>query len=114
VDVALAWRVGSLVEQHPTFGYRRLGVMPRCRDGLIINREALHRALRHLGGVHQRRVTPRPRVQGGAREAERALREARVSVRAIASWRASSRSGTSRLQPIGGHGLVAIGKNRPG
>jgi len=39
--------------------------MKRYRDGLVINRKAVYRALRQLGWfVRQRQVTPRPRVQG--------------------------------------------------
>lgn len=65
VDAALAARVQTLIEQHPTFGYRRLWAMLRVRDGLRINRKAVYRALQRLGWfVHQRQVTPRPRVQG--------------------------------------------------
>jgi putative transposase len=65
VDAALAARMGTLIEQRSTFGYRPLWAMLRYRDGVVINRKGVYRALRHLGWfVHQRQVTPRPRVQG--------------------------------------------------
>ena len=48
-----------------TFGYRRLWALLRYRKGLTVNRKAVYRVLKHKGWlVHQRTVTPRPRVQG--------------------------------------------------
>jgi putative transposase len=47
VDAALAARAGTLIDQYPTFGYRRLWAMLRYRDGLLISRKAVYRALRH-------------------------------------------------------------------
>lgn len=56
--------VRALIEQHPTFGYRRLWALLR-RAGHAVNRKTVHRLLRRRGWlVHQREVTPRPRAQG--------------------------------------------------
>lgn len=52
------------IEAQPTFGYRRIWAMLRFGDGLIINRKAVYRVLKTKRWlVHQRSVTPRPRVQ---------------------------------------------------
>jgi putative transposase len=72
VDEVLAARVERLIAQHPTFGYRRLWAMLRFREGLLINRKAVYRVLVVKGWfVHQRRTTPRPRVQGRRSRASR-------------------------------------------
>lgn len=65
MDAALAACVQALIQQHPTFGYRRLWALLRYLDGLVIIRKAVYRALQRLGWlVRRRQVTPRPRVQG--------------------------------------------------
>jgi putative transposase len=72
VDEVLAARIERLIQEHPTFGYRRLWALLRFREGVRINRKAVYRALRLKGWfVHQRRVTPRPRVQRRRSRAER-------------------------------------------
>ena len=54
----------TLIEEHPTFEYLSLWAMLRFRDDWAINRKTIYRALQRLGWfVHQRLVTPRPRVQ---------------------------------------------------
>ena len=59
------------IQQHPTFGYRRLWVLLRFRDGLLINRKAVYRVLKQNGWfVHPRVSTPHPRVQGWTSRAE--------------------------------------------
>jgi putative transposase len=64
VDELLAERIRRLIEKHPTFGYRRIWALLRLREGVRVNRKAVYRVLRIKGWfVHQRRVTPRPRVQ---------------------------------------------------
>jgi putative transposase len=64
-DEVLAERLGQLIALHPTFGYRRLWALLRFGAGLRVNRKAVYRVLRLKGWfVHQRSVTPRPRVQG--------------------------------------------------
>jgi putative transposase len=63
VDEVLAERLRQLIASHPTFGYRRLWALLRFAAGLKINRKAVYRVLRLKGWfVHQRTVTPRPRV----------------------------------------------------
>jgi len=61
-----------LIQQHPTFGYRRLWVLLRFQDGLVVNRKAVYRVLKQKGWfVHQRVSTPRPRVRGWVSRASR-------------------------------------------
>ncbi|MFO0701182.1 MAG: IS3 family transposase [Nitrospira sp.] len=58
-------RLRQLIQQYPTFGYRRLWVLLRFRDGVVVNRKAVYRVLKQKRWfVHQRVTTPRPRVQG--------------------------------------------------
>ncbi len=72
VDELLAARIHRLMLAHPTFGYRRIWAMLRFREGVRVNRKAVYRILRLKGWfVHQRSVTPRPRVQKRRSRAER-------------------------------------------
>ena len=65
-------RLRYWIQQHPTFGYRRLWVQLRCRDGLVVNRKAVYRVLKQQDWfVHQRVATPRPRVRGWVSRASR-------------------------------------------
>jgi putative transposase len=65
LDEVLAERIQRLIERHPSFGYRRLWALLRFGEGIRVNRKAIYRVLRLKGWfVHQRSVTPRPRVQG--------------------------------------------------
>lgn len=60
----LVTKLHTLIQEHPTYGYRRLWALLRDQEGLAINRKAGYRALRikqWLG--HQRSRTPRPRAQ---------------------------------------------------
>jgi putative transposase len=60
------------IQQYLTFGYRRLWVLLRFRDGFVVNRKAVYRVLKEKGWfVHQRVSTPRPRVQGWTSRASR-------------------------------------------
>lgn len=64
VSEALATQLQQLIEQHPTYGYRRLWALLRYGGGLHVNRKAVYRVLRMRQWlVHQRIRTPRPRVQ---------------------------------------------------
>jgi putative transposase len=61
-----------LIEQHPTFGHRRLWVLLRFQEGLVVNRKAVYRVLKQKRWfVHQRISTPRPRVRGWVSRASR-------------------------------------------
>ena len=72
VAEVLAARLVRLIEAHPTYGYRRLWALLRFGEGIRINRKAVYRALALKGWfVHQRQVTPRPRVQGRRSRASR-------------------------------------------
>ena len=72
VDPPWTERLHQLIQQHPTFGYRRLWVLLRFRDGLVVNRKAVYRILSQKRWfVHQRTSTPRPRVRGWVSQASR-------------------------------------------
>ncbi len=72
VDELLAARIQEVIRAHPTFGYRRIWALLRFREGVEVNRKAVYRVLKLRGWfVHQRRVTPRPRVRGKRSEAKR-------------------------------------------
>jgi putative transposase len=63
-DGFLAERIHQLIQQHPTFGYRRLWALLRYREGHLVNRKKVYRLMRLKGWMlHQRQVTPRPRAQ---------------------------------------------------
>ena len=71
VDELLAERIGHLIELHPTYGYRLLWALLR-KAGLRVNKKAVYRVLKVKGWlVHQRRTTPRPRVQARRSRAEK-------------------------------------------
>ena len=64
LDPTLVERIRFLIQANPTHGYRLLTAWLR-KDGLVVNRKAVYRILRLKGWlVHQRSVTPRPRVRG--------------------------------------------------
>ena len=61
---ALVTKLHTLIQTHPTYGYRRLWALLRYREGVMVNRKAVYRALRIKQWlVHQRVRTPRPRAQ---------------------------------------------------
>jgi putative transposase len=65
LDATLVERIRVLIARHPTFGYRKLWALLRFTDGLLVNMKAVYRILAAKRWfVHQRQVTPRPRVQG--------------------------------------------------
>ncbi len=60
---ALVAKLEPLIQEYPTYGYRRLWALLRFRHGPRHNRKAVYRALRLKRWlVHQRSATPRPRV----------------------------------------------------
>jgi putative transposase len=62
----------TLMQEHPTFGYRRLWALLRYQRGFVVNHKALYRVLRQKQWlVHQRLTTPRPRARGLASRASR-------------------------------------------
>ncbi len=68
----LLTRLASLIHQHPTFGYRRLWALLRFHQGHRITPKTVYGILKLQGWfVHQRTVTPRPRVQGRRSQAAR-------------------------------------------
>lgn len=65
VSEELLTQIQPLIEQHPTFGYRRIWALLRFREGCLVNRKAVYRVLKLKRWlVHQRPWTPRPRVRG--------------------------------------------------
>ena len=55
----------TLIQAHPTFGYRRLWALLRFQRGVHVNQKAVYRVLREKRWlVHQRGSTPRPRARG--------------------------------------------------
>jgi putative transposase len=65
LDKVLVDHIADLIGKHPTFGYRRLWALLRYAEGLLVNAKAVYRILKAKRWfVHQRQVTPRPRVQG--------------------------------------------------
>ncbi len=63
-DEALVARIKQLIEQHPTYGYRRIWARLRFGDQRVINRKKVRRLMRQQGWmVCQRQATPKPRVQ---------------------------------------------------
>ena len=70
-DELLRVRIARLIEQHPTFGYRRIWALLRFREKLPINRKTVYGVLRRQQWfVHQRCITPRPRVKGWRSQTE--------------------------------------------
>ncbi len=64
VSETLAIQVQALIEQHPTYGYRRLWALLRYGQGQCVNRKAVYRLLRIKHWLlHQRRPTERPRAR---------------------------------------------------
>src|SRR5262249_18483188 len=71
LDPALTIRLETLIQQYPTFGYRRLWAWLRFREGHRITPKTVYRILALKGWfVHQRAVTPRPRAPGRISRAE--------------------------------------------
>ena len=60
-----------LIQEHPTYGYRRLWALLRYRLDIKVNRKRIYRLLKRKRWlVHQREVTPRPRVQASVSRTE--------------------------------------------
>jgi putative transposase len=65
LDELLVERVRRVIDDHPTFGYRRIWAILRFGQGLVVNRKAVYRILRVKGWfVNQRTQRPKPRVRG--------------------------------------------------
>jgi putative transposase len=57
-------RIKELIEQHPTYGYRRIWARLRFGDQLLINRKKVYRLMKAHGWlICQRPTAPKPRVQ---------------------------------------------------
>jgi len=72
VNPELSERIRQLIQEHPTFGYRRIWAILKNREGIAVNRKAVYRILKvKRWFVHHRTKTPKPRVQGSRSVAEK-------------------------------------------
>ncbi len=63
-DADVVARIKELIEEHPTYGYRRIWARLRFGDKRVINRKKVRRLLRQQGWmVYQRPAAPKPRVR---------------------------------------------------
>jgi len=70
-DELLRARIARLIEQHPTFGYRRIWALLRFGEKVLVYRKTVYGVLRRQQWfVHQRRITPRPRLRGWRSQTE--------------------------------------------
>lgn len=71
-DELLLARIKALIEEFPTFGYRRITALLRKRDKLRINRKKVYRLMREQRWmITQRETSPKPRVQKSRSRTER-------------------------------------------
>ncbi len=76
-DAEVLGRIKELIEQHPTYGYRRIWARLRFGDDRRINRKKVYRLMKAQGWlIYQRPSAPKPRVQ----------RKKSVATRANARW----------------------------
>ena len=69
---ALTARIHELIQQHPTYGYRRIWALLRFGEGLQINKKAVYRRMKANGWmVHQRMPMAKPRVRSSRSIASR-------------------------------------------
>jgi putative transposase len=72
MDEEMAGRLHELVQQHPTFGYRRLWALLRFGQNLSVNLKKVHRIVKlRRWQVKERLAAPRPRVQHKVSRTER-------------------------------------------
>jgi putative transposase len=63
-DELLFARIKALIEEFPTYGYRRICALLRKHDKLTINRKKVYRLMREQRWmIRQRETSPKPRVQ---------------------------------------------------
>lgn len=63
-DQDLLARIQELIEQHPTYGYRRIWARLRFGDHVVINRKKVYRLMKAQGWlICQRPSAPKPRVR---------------------------------------------------
>lgn len=71
-DELLLTRIKALIEEFPTYGYRRICALLRRRDKLAINRKKVYRLMREQRWmISQRETSPKPRVQKSRSRTER-------------------------------------------
>ena len=71
LDEQIAGLLHELVQQHPTFGYRRLWALLRFGQKIPVNLKKMHRIVQlRRWQVKERLAAPRPRVQQKVSRAE--------------------------------------------
>ena len=71
-DEVLIARIKLLIEEFPTYGYRRICALLRTRDQLTINRKKVYRLMREQHWmIRDRETSPKPRVQTSRSRTER-------------------------------------------
>jgi len=71
-DEVLIARIKLLIEEFPTYGYRRICALLRTRDKLTINRKKVYRLMREQHWmIRDRETSPKPRVQTSRSRTER-------------------------------------------
>ena len=72
MDEEIVGRLKELVQQHPTFGYRRLWALLRFGQNVVVNLKKVHRIVQlRRCQVRERLTAPRPRVQKAKSRTER-------------------------------------------
>jgi len=86
-----------LIQEHPTYGCRRLWALLRYRLGIRVNRSRIYRILKARRWlVHQRPCTPRPRVHGSVSKTAQSNRRWATDVTHVAC----SRDGWAHLVAV--------------
>src|SRR5215813_5837919 len=103
----LAAQIADLIRCHATFGYRRLWVLLRFREGIRPTAKTVYRICMLKGWFAcQRATTPRPRAQGRRSQAVRSNPRWATEVTHVPG----ARDGWAHLAAvIDGHGLEFIG-----
>jgi putative transposase len=71
-DELLVTRIKLLIEEFPSYGYRRICALLRKREKLTVNRKKVYRLMREqCWMLTQRQVSPKPRVQKSRSRTER-------------------------------------------
>ena len=64
INEDLAEKIRILINEYPTYGYRRIWALLKFRDGTQLNKKTVHRILKLKGWlVTNRSKTPKPRVK---------------------------------------------------
>ena len=94
-DELLRVRIAQLIEQHPTFGYRRIWALLRFREKLPINRKTVYGVLRRQQwrpsagriSIEDRRLQPAPLASPAPRMTPKPPSKCPSARLALSSWR---------------------------